>query len=102
MAKKTSNEKPLNKKELILSLSNLVLGGDKKTVELFLNEFVDLAVKETKKNGSFIIPDLGKLVLVDRKARIGRNPATGESIKIKAKQVVKFRISSKAKKAILG
>ena len=51
---------------------------------------------------SFTIPGLGKLVLVDRKARIGRNPATGETIQIKAKKVVKFRVAKAAKDAILG
>ncbi|MDQ2979386.1 MAG: HU family DNA-binding protein, partial [Acidobacteriota bacterium] len=51
---------------------------------------------------SFTIPGVGKLVLVNRKARLGRNPATGEEIKIPAKRVVKFRVSKKAKDAILG
>jgi DNA-binding protein HU-beta len=48
------------------------------------------------------LPGLGKLVLVQRKARMGRNPATGEAIKIKAKKVVKFRVAKAAKDAILG
>ena|ERR1700733_13955563 len=51
---------------------------------------------------SFTIPGLGKLVLVDRKARVGRNPGTGETIQIKAKKVVKFRVAKAAKDAILG
>ena len=51
---------------------------------------------------TFTIPGVGKLVLVNRKARMGRNPATGEVIQIKAKRVVKFRVSKKAKDAILG
>jgi DNA-binding protein HU-beta len=51
---------------------------------------------------TFTIPGLGKLVLVNRKARIGRNPATGETIQIKAKKVVKFRVAKAAKDAILG
>jgi DNA-binding protein HU-beta len=50
----------------------------------------------------FTVPGLGKLVLVNRKARMGRNPATGEVIKIKAKKVVKFRVAKAAKDAILG
>jgi len=50
----------------------------------------------------FTIPGLGKLVLMNRKARMGRNPATGASIKIPAKRVVKFRIAKAAKDAILG
>ena len=61
---------------------------------------VNLAYKNAK--NTFTIPGLGKLVLVNRKARIGRNPATGESIKIAAKRVVKFRVAKAAKDAILG
>ena len=59
-----------------------------------------LAYKNAK-NG-FTVPGLGKLVLVNRKARMGRNPATGEAIQIKAKKVVKFRVAKAAKDAILG
>jgi DNA-binding protein HU-beta len=61
---------------------------------------VALAYKHAK--DSFTIPGLGKLVLVNRKARVGRNPATGETIQIKAKKVVKFRVAKAAKDAILG
>jgi DNA-binding protein HU-beta len=61
----------------------------------------DTAVKEVKKNGLFVVPGLGRLVKVERKARMGRNPATGESIKIAAKKVVKFRIAKSAKDAIV-
>jgi DNA-binding protein HU-beta len=61
----------------------------------------DTAVKEVKKNGLFVVPGLGRLVRVERKARIGRNPATGETIKIAAKKVVKFRIAKSAKDAIV-
>jgi DNA-binding protein HU-beta len=50
----------------------------------------------------FTVPGLGKLVKVDRKARQGRNPATGETIQIAAKTVLKFRIAKAAKDAILG
>ena len=53
------------------------------------------------KNG-FTVPGLGKLVLVNRKARMGRNPATGAAIKIPAKRVVKFRVAKACKDAILG
>ena len=72
----------------------------KKQAALFLEELATLAYKEAK--NSFTLPGLGKLVLVNRKARIGRNPATGEQIKIPAKKVVKFRIAKAAKDAILG
>ena len=59
-----------------------------------------MAYKEAK--NTFTLPGIGKLVLVQRKARMGRNPATGEAIKIKAKKVVKFRVAKAAKDAILG
>jgi len=59
------------------------------------------AVKETKKSGVFILPGIGRLVRVDRKARMGRNPATGEAIKIPAKKVVKFRVAKAVKDAIV-
>jgi DNA-binding protein HU-beta len=65
-----------------------------------LELLADLAVKETKKSGEFTIPGIGKLVKAERKARIGRNPQTGEPIKIKAKTVVKFRVAKAAKDVI--
>jgi DNA-binding protein HU-beta len=61
----------------------------------------ETAIKEVKKNGLFVVPGLGRLVRVDRKARMGRNPATGAAIKIAAKKVVKFRIAKAAKDAIV-
>jgi len=67
----------------------------------YLEALADLAVRETKKNGIFILPGIGRLVRADRKARIGRNPATGEAIKIPAKKVVKFRIAKSVKDAIV-
>jgi len=60
-----------------------------------------LAPSEIKKTGSFTLPGIGKLVLVKRKARMGRNPATGEAIKIPAKTVVKMRVAKAAKEAIV-
>jgi len=74
-------------------------GLTKKATGEFIQELVVLAYKEAKK--AFVIPGLGKLVLVDRKARLGRNPKTGETIQIPAKKVVKFRIAKQAKDAIL-
>ena len=72
----------------------------KKTAAAMLEALTDLAHKEAKKG--FTIPGLGKLVVVNRKARMGRNPATGATIKIPAKKVLKFRIAKAAKDAILG
>ena len=72
----------------------------KKTAAQMLEELAELAYKEAK-NG-FTLPGLGKLVLVHRKARMGRNPATGETIRIPAKKVVKFRVAKACKDAVLG
>src|ERR1700686_3987129 len=71
-----------------------------KTAAAFLEQLADTAIKETKKNGIFVVPGLGRLVKAHRKARVGRNPQTGEPIQIKAKTVVKFRVAKAAKDAI--
>ena len=76
-------------------------GLSKKDVAGFVNAMVEVAYKEVKKNGIFVVPGMGRLVKVRRSARIGRNPATGESIKIPAKTVVKFRVAKAAKEAVL-
>ena len=72
----------------------------KKTGVAILEEIAALAAKQAKVGFKF--PGLGKLVVVNRKARMGRNPATGQEIKIPAKKVVKFRVAKAAKEAILG
>ena len=72
-----------------------------KVARQFLDCLSSVAISEVKKNGVFVMPGLGRLVRVDRKARTGRNPATGESIKIPAKKVVKFRVAKAAKDAIV-
>ena len=72
----------------------------KKQAEEFIESLVQLAYANAK--DTFSIPGLGKLVLADRAARVGRNPATGETIQIAAKRVVKFRLAKAAKDAILG
>ncbi len=66
----------------------------------FLDLLAETAIKETKKNGMFVIPGIGRLVKAERKARMGRNPQTGQAIKIKAKTVVKFRVAKSAKDTI--
>ena len=73
----------------------------KKVAKNLLDSLAQTAVAEVKKNGLFVIPGIGRLVRVDRKARMGRNPATGAAIKIAAKKVVKFRIAKAAKDAIV-
>ncbi|HKK53972.1 MAG TPA: HU family DNA-binding protein [Patescibacteria group bacterium] len=72
----------------------------KKDVTNVLDTLADLAYAEVKKNGEFVLPGFGKLVKVNRKARMGRNPMTGEEIKIPAKTVVKFRLSKAAKDSV--
>jgi len=76
-------------------------GLTKKDVKGVIDAMADLAIKEVKKNGQFTINGIGKLVKMHRKARMGRNPATGEAIKIKAKTVVKFRVAKAAKDSVL-
>jgi DNA-binding protein HU-beta len=73
----------------------------KRTAAAIFDEVSSLATSETRKAGSFTLPGIGKLVLVKRKARMGRNPATGEAIKIPAKTVVKMRIAKAAKEVIV-
>jgi len=97
MAEKSG--KALSKSQIADHLAKST-SSSKRQATQFLDDLTSLAYKEAK--NSFTIPGVGKLVLVNRKARMGRNPATGEEIKIPAKRVVKFRVSKKAKDAILG
>ena len=90
--------KPMTKGQILDHLSKKT-GTTKKLAGQFLDELVTLSYKEAKK--SFVLPGLGKLVVVDRKKRMGRNPATGETMVIPAKKVLKFRISKAAKDAAL-
>ena len=90
----------MTKSQLYQSLAEST-GMSKKEVGNFLDQLTNLAYKEVKSSGEFTLPGVGKLVKVDRKARMGRNPATGEEIKIPAKTVVKFRVAKAAKDAVL-
>ncbi len=90
--------KPLTKSQIIVKLAEQN-DMTKKDVSAFLDSLAQLAYKQAKKG--FTIPGIGKLVVVKRKARMGRNPATGETIKIPAKTALKFRISKVAKDAAL-
>ena len=96
MAKATG--KALTKSQMLSTLAEKC-DITKKDAASFLETLVELAYTEAK-NG-FTIPGLGKLVLQNRKARMGRNPATGETIHIPAKTVLKFRIAKAAKDAVL-
>jgi DNA-binding protein HU-beta len=76
-------------------------GVNNKVARTMVETLGAIAIKEVKKNGVFVVPGIGRLVRVDRKARMGRNPATGEAIKIPAKKVVKFRVAKACKDAIV-
>jgi DNA-binding protein HU-beta len=91
--------KALSKSQIAASVAEAV-GLIKKQAVQCLEVLAELAYKNAK--NSFTLPGIGKLVLVNRKARMGRNPATGEAIKIPAKKVVKFRVAKAAKDTILG
>lgn len=73
----------------------------RKEVMAFLDALAEVAYAQVKSAGEFTLPGFGKLVKKNRAARMGRNPATGEQIQIKAKTVVKFRVAKAAKEAIL-
>lgn len=89
----------MTKTETVRELSERS-GVDRKQVGSVLEELAKLSYEQAR--DGFTIPGLGKLVLVDRKARMGRNPATGEQIQIPAKRVLKFRIAKQAKDAVLA
>jgi DNA-binding protein HU-beta len=93
-------KKPMTKSQIVSYFAGK-FELSKKAASAIIDEVAALAVSETKKAGSFTLPGIGKLVLVKRKARMGRNPATGEAIKIPAKTVVKMRIAKAAKEAIV-
>jgi DNA-binding protein HU-beta len=100
MAKtETAGPKPMSKSEIAASLAQTVGISKKQAVE-FLQAQADLAYQQAR--NQFAIPGIGKLVLRDQAARMGRNPATGETIQIKAKKVLEFRVAKAAKDAILG
>ena len=73
----------------------------KKAAGSLMTTLAEIAITEVKKNGVFVLPGIGRLVRSERKARMGRNPATGEALKIPAKKVVKFRVAKAAKEAIV-
>jgi DNA-binding protein HU-beta len=91
--------KALSKSQVAATLAEKV-GITKKQSVQYLDELAQVSYKNAK--NTFTLPGVGKLVLVNRKARIGRNPATGAQIQIPAKRVVKFRVAKAAKDAILG
>jgi DNA-binding protein HU-beta len=76
-------------------------GVTNKVAKEIIQTYADTAIAQTKKNGVFVLPGLGRLKKVERKARIGRNPATGEKIRIPAKKVVKFTVAKACKETIV-
>ena len=93
-------KKPMTKSQIVSHFAGK-FDLSKKNSAAILDEVAALAISETKKAGSFTLPGIGKLVLVKRKARMGRNPATGEPLRIPAKTVVKMRVAKAAKEAIV-
>jgi DNA-binding protein HU-beta len=98
MAEATQNR--MTQTQIVKELAEAT-GVGNKVAKQFLEKYTEMAVRETKKKGMFVMPGIGRLVRVERKARLGRNPSTGESIKIPAKKVVKFRIAKSVKDSIV-
>jgi DNA-binding protein HU-beta len=90
----------MTKSQVVAHLADKA-GIPKKTAASVLAELISLATKEAKSSGQFVVPGLGKAVKANRKARMGRNPQTGEAIKIPAKTVVKFRLAKAFKEAVV-
>jgi len=90
----------MTKSEIMSALAEKT-GHSRKDIVLVVEELATLACRETKKSGEFSVPGLGKLVKKQRAARMGRNPATGATIQIPAKTVVKFRLAKAVKDAVL-
>jgi DNA-binding protein HU-beta len=95
-----AGKKPLTKAQIVSYFAKR-FDLSKKVAASVIDEMATLAVTETKKAGAFTFPGVGKLVMVKRKARVGRNPATGEPINIPAKTVVKMRVAKACKEAIV-
>jgi DNA-binding protein HU-beta len=90
----------MSKSQLMAAMAEAT-GLSKKDVKNFMEKLVEVAYKEVKGAGEFVLPGFGKLVKIHRQARMGRNPATGATIQIPAKTVLKFRVAKAAKDALL-
>ena len=106
MAEKKVAEKKVAEKKVMTKAQLVTLIAEKAEItKASANHILEIisttAVVETKKNGAFVIPGIGKLVKSQRKARVGRNPQTGAAIKIPAKTVVKFRVAKACKDAVV-
>ncbi len=89
----------MTKTQMVKALAEK-LETEPKQVQAFLDALVEMATEQTREAGEFTVPGLGKLVKAERKERMGRNPSTGEQIKIAAKTTVKFRMAKAATDAI--
>ena len=89
----------LTKPQIIEAIAQKT-SAERKTVEAILDYLAELAYQNAK--DEFTVPGIGKLVVVDRKARTARNPKTGAQVQVPAKKALKFRISKVAKDAVLG
>ena len=92
--------KVMTKSQVVSHLADKT-GLQKKATASFLEELVGLAAKECKTSGQFVIPGLGKAVKAQSKARLGRNPQTGETIQIPARTRVKFRFAKAFKDSVV-
>jgi DNA-binding protein HU-beta len=92
--------KPMTKSQIVAHFAE-TMQIPKKQSAIYFDNLADLAIKETKRTGQFVIPGLGKLVKSVRNARKGRNPQTGEEIQIPKKTVVKFRVAKACKDAVV-
>jgi len=90
----------VNRRELVAAIAE-ASGEDKKTVDNLLKTTVDVITETVQKGDPVVISGFAKFAKIDRAARMGRNPATGEAIKIPAKKVVKFRVAKAVKDAIV-
>lgn len=95
------NGKPLTKSQLSNSLAEKA-GITKATARTVIDAIASIACEEVREKGEFTIPGIGKLVISNRSARMGRNPATGEEISIPARKVLKFRVAKACKDSVLG
>lgn len=92
--------KPMTKTQIVAQFAETMQIPKKQSAVIF-EQIADLAIRETKRTGQFVIPGIGKLVKSVRKARKGRNPQTGEEIQIPKKTVVKFRVAKACKDSIV-
>jgi len=96
----TKTKKRMSRSDVINHFAERT-GMKRADVKHLFDDLADLATSEVKANGEFVLPGFGKLVRSDRKAREGRNPATGETIQIPAKTTLKFRVGKAMKDSVL-